>query len=68
MGVIDYQFAYASLIGHITIKADGIILSPSHSYQTLSIAHFSFFLFVVDDDHKILGDGRDSVADTPPDF
>ena len=35
---IDYHFAYASLIGHITVKADGIILSPLHSYQILSIA------------------------------
>ena len=34
---IDYHFAYASLIGHITVKADGIILSPLHSYQILSI-------------------------------
>lgn len=37
---IDYHFAYASLIGHITVKADGIILSPLHSYQILSIASF----------------------------
>ena len=37
---IDYHFAYASLIWHITIKADGIILSPLHSYQILSIASF----------------------------
>ena len=37
---IDYHFAYASLIGHITIEADGIILSPLHSYQILSIASF----------------------------
>lgn len=29
---IDYHFAYASLIGHIAIKADGIIISPLHSY------------------------------------
>lgn len=29
---IDYHFAYTSLIGHITIKADGIILSLLHSY------------------------------------
>lgn len=36
---IDYHFAYASLIGHITVKADGIILSPLHSYQILSIAY-----------------------------
>ena len=41
MGIIDYHFAYASLIGYITIKADGIILSPLHSYQILSIASFS---------------------------
>ena len=41
MGIIDYHFAYASLIGHITIKADGVILSPLHSYQILSIASFS---------------------------
>ena len=38
---IDYHFAYTSLIGHITIKADGVILSPLHSYQILSIASFS---------------------------
>ena len=38
---IDYHFAYASFIGHITVKADGIILSPLHSYQILSIASFS---------------------------
>ena len=37
---IDYHFAYTSLIGHITVKADGIILSPLHSYQILSIASF----------------------------
>ena len=35
---IDYHFAYTSLIGHITVKADGVILSPLHSYQILSIA------------------------------
>lgn len=39
-GGIDYHFAYASLIGHIAVKADGIILSPLHSYQILSIASF----------------------------
>ena len=37
---IDYHFAYTSLIGHITVKADGVILSPLHSYQILSIASF----------------------------
>ena len=41
VGIIDYQLAYASLIGHITIEADGIILSPLHSYQILSVASFS---------------------------
>ena len=41
MGIIDCHFAYASLIWYITIKADGIILSPLHSYQILSIASFS---------------------------
>lgn len=41
VNVVDCHFAYASLIGHITIKADGIILSPLHSYQILSIASFS---------------------------
>ena len=35
---IDYHFAYTSLIGHITVKADGVILSLLHSYQILSIA------------------------------
>ena len=40
-GSIDYHFAYTLLIGHITVKADGIILSPLHSYQILSIASFS---------------------------
>lgn len=39
-GGIDYHFAYASLVGHITIKADGVILSPLHSYQILSVASF----------------------------
>ena len=39
---IDYHFAYASLIGNITVKADGIILSPLHSYQIFSIAHILF--------------------------
>ena len=41
MGIIDYHFAYASLIGHITIKANGVILPPLHSYQILSIVSFS---------------------------
>ena len=40
MGIIDYHFAYTSLIGHITVEADGVILSPLHSYQILSIAYF----------------------------
>lgn len=39
-GGIDYHFAYASLIGHIAVKADSIILSPLHSYQILSVASF----------------------------
>ena len=42
MGIIDCHFAYASLIWYITIKADGIILSPLHSYQILSIASFFY--------------------------
>ena len=43
-GIINYHFAYTSLIGHITVEADGIILSPLHSYQILSIA--SFFIYI----------------------
>ena len=64
-GGIDYHFAYASFIGHIAIKADGIILFPLHSYQILSVA---FFLLIIDNDHKILGDGGNSVTDAVSDF
>ena len=90
MGGIDYHFAHASLIGHVAVKADGIILSPFHSYQILSFAHFfhcfllltiafycllllfiafyCFSLSITDDDHKILGDGGDGIADAASDF